>query len=302
MNTVTVIVETEQSPDLAADPLWRSERTAAMIPLSWMADAAGYATPAWLGPQLPRVAELLRAMPVHLRWLNMGGWYGNYEFASPSYGGVTTPQPHNPNPDRLTAGTAYVARRLRELGVDALAGVYVDNEGTAIKADGTAERYEQANRMAFLRRCLTPLAEGYDCPIVNFACANPPNPAKTLGWWGGPFKRGTIDGTQSVDTYSGRGEPNSEWAVKRRNVRECVKAGPVITHGPALYRWQDRVYSTPEEAAQDTYDGIIADTAVGVRTHFIAAYEWKEHEHWPLLAATIKRAAASAARLVEDGR
>lgn len=297
MSRLSIIVETEQSLDQAAMPLWRSEHTAAVVPVRFHAGPDDYGTPAVLGPQMAAAAKLLMETPEPLRWLGLGDWFGLYEFASPEWGGVKHPQPHNPKPDRLTAACEYLAEVLRGWGVDALAGIYIDNEGQARKADGTIEKNEQARRMAFLRRCAAPLVEAFGCPVLNFACASPRDPAKTLGWWGAPLGRGTIDGTQSVDTYSCRGDAASEWSVKRANIRECLRSGPVIPHGPALYRYEHKVYCTVEEAAQDTYDAIIADTAAGCRTHFIAAYMWPDREHWPLLADTIKRAAASAARL-----
>lgn len=309
--TVVAIFETEQSIADAADPLWRSDSTAAMAPVNLMGPP-GY-PPDRYNQAIAEAAEHLRSLPAEkgLRWLNLGGWFGKYEFGQTQWGGKFYSQPWNPDPAPLLAVSAHIAELLGKSRVADLDGIFIDNEGRAIRADGQVEKYEQSSRMAFLRRAVAPLSSLYDCPVVNYACADPPRGARTTAWWDAntPLPRGTIDGTSSVDCYS-TDNIAQWWSRKRENVAACLRSGPTIPHGPALIYHRGRQIATPEEAARDTYDAILADSARGVRTHFIATYMWHvptsikptpdgrpSREHLPLLADTVKRAVASASRL-----
>jgi len=310
MNMINCIIETEQDPALADDPLWRGPNMAAMAPINCKPRPCvedEYYRLDRFDALAERAASSLLAIPASrgLRWLNLGGW-----FSKPATNVIHwdddkhTPQPYNPDPKFWTSVSERIVYVLMSrVGPSAVDGVFIDDEGGFIKADGTPEMYEQANRMAWLRRVTSPFVAAFGCKRVNYACCDPKRGLDTKAWWGAPLPSGAMDGISSVDCYSDETHPNKTWSWKRRNVAACLARGETVSHHPpAIWNSAKKQVATPEQAAEDLYAAILADSARGVTTHFCAAYAWKSPldpnvNHWPLMAATIKRALAMANRL-----
>ena len=307
---INCIIETEQDPALADDPLWRGPNMAAMATINCKPRPcveAEYYRIERFDSLADRAAAHLLDTPAGrgLRWLNLGGWFSKPATSSILWDDArTSRQSYNPDPRFFTAASQRIVDVLmRRVGRSAVDGIFVDDEGGFIKSDGSIELYEQANRMAWLRRVTSPFVAAFGCKRVNYACCEPKRGIDTKAWWGAPLPSGAMDGVSNVDCYSDDTDPNKTWTWKRRNVAACLARGETVSHHPpAIWDGNKRQVATPEQAAEDLYGAILADSARGVTTHFCASYIWRSPldlkvNHWPLMASTINRALALANRL-----